>query len=170
MESAPERFRGDAFQAMTGQREVGDFPIWIVALKSGFIPFRTFQQWVDAQVLRRDPPPAWLLDLALAADVDVARHFLWQTWSELATPDERDDFPDFWGLFVGFLYLRYERGESSLDELLAQLNEIPMREADAMGLVHLTKGDEAAQVAPFAIAARKVVGRLPRLAPESEAP
>ena len=163
-----QRAGGGRGKAMTGRHEVGDFPIWTAALWSGFLPFSTFQQWVDAQVLRRDPPPTWLLDLALAATAGAASDVLWQTWSELATADEQGDVPNPWDLRLGFLYLRHEREELSPEELRAKLDRVPIRELDCMGLARLPAGKEAAELARYAATARTVVGRLPTLESKSE--
>jgi hypothetical protein len=158
------------------------FWIWAVALESGFLSWTELERWADAEIARLDAPPAWLLDLSLAGSSEEAIRILWQGWSRhgeargfgLGEGWERGE------LTLGFLYLRFERGEVSMAELLKLAGDeadaldcgidcevfyLLLNEIDGGGPIVPSSRPLAERVAelfsPFAELARRYVGRLP---------
>jgi hypothetical protein len=97
-----------------------DFPLWIAALETEFLPLCAVEQWADGQILRLDDPPLWLLDLSLTSSVETAAVLLWQGWSASAAAVRCNHAvgPEWGQSWLGFLYLRFERGEVGMAELL----------------------------------------------------
>jgi len=90
------------------------------AMESGLLSIADVVAWADGRILQLDRPPAWLLDLCLARTQDAALGVLslesnrrveagCGPWLDLET---RDD------LVMGFLYLRFERGDLTMGEML----------------------------------------------------
>jgi len=164
--------------------------LWILAaaVSSGFLRVSDLVAWADQQVLRLSSPPGWLLDLCLAKTQDEAVGTLNLEWNRhmetgghgWPAPEIHDD------LFMGFLYLRFERGDLALAELL----NLAGQHADAPGyridcetfyymLNELDGGgptipsDEplerrvASLFAPMAALARQHLGKLPKPAIEN---
>ncbi|PSB57532.1 hypothetical protein [Chamaesiphon polymorphus] len=90
--------------------------IWTVALESGYIRSSVWVDWAEKQILELDSPPFWLLEVSLANTVEQAsilvRKHIKQThqatWNSI----------DYNDLYIGFLYLQFERGDLKLAELL----------------------------------------------------
>ena len=96
--------------------------LWVLAaaLESEYIGFSDLVAWADRKVDRLESPPSWLIDLCLAGTKEDARTLLLVTRDRqlesagTSRPDdERHD-----DLYLGFLYLRFERGDLSMAELL----------------------------------------------------
>jgi hypothetical protein len=103
--------------------------IYIAALNSGYLSLADFVAWADQQVLQMDTPPDWLLEICLAKTEQEALGAFWTEWSryvetvgqEWPDPAIHDD------LYMGFLRLRFERGDITMAELL----ELAGRYSDA---------------------------------------
>ena len=97
------------------------FWIWTAALESGYLPREEFERWVDGEILRLDAPPKWMLEVSLAASIDEALSALWRAWDSKMQSSQSTDYRDGeWGpLYLGFLYLRFERGDLGMADLLS---------------------------------------------------
>lgn len=91
-------------------------PVWIEALDSKFTTVSDLITWVDRQIIRLDDPPLWMLDASLAKSHSDASAALRKGLYHL-TPDQYGG--EHWDrLHFGFCYLRYQRNEISMLELL----------------------------------------------------
>jgi len=95
--------------------------IWIAAIESGFAQPDEWVAWADRQIVRLDEPPVWILDLSLVHSANQALEVLARTTDKVA-PNLWDQL-DWNGVYLGFLYLRFERGDLTLWELLIQAGE-----------------------------------------------
>jgi hypothetical protein len=92
--------------------------VWTAAIDSGFAQPSEWVAWADERILRLEEPPLWLLNLSLASSARDALGVVWPACRFVA--------PEAWtpldwnGLFLGFLYLRFERGDFNMLELLLQ--------------------------------------------------
>lgn len=95
------------------------FVVWASRVEAGYCSLSDVTQWADEQITARDHPPDWLLDLSLASSLEEAARLL-RCGSEQELCSPGDVYPSQrWGeLYLGFLFLRYERGELVLAELL----------------------------------------------------
>jgi hypothetical protein len=90
--------------------------VWISAIESEFAQPADWVSWADRQILRLDNPPVWVLDLSLRHSDKEALGVLWPAACKVA--------PELWetidatGLHLGFLYLRFERTDLSMLDLL----------------------------------------------------
>jgi hypothetical protein len=91
---------------------------WIAAIESGFAQPGDWVAWADRQIGRLDEPPGWVLDLALAHSAKDALSVLWPVCSRV--PPVLWDRLDLTGLFLGCLFLRFERGDLTMRDLLLQ--------------------------------------------------
>jgi hypothetical protein len=90
--------------------------IWKVALESGYIRSSVWVDWADNKIIELDSPPFWLIEMSVVDTVEKATLLLWKysrqiqqaTWNRI----ECDE------LYLGFLYLRFERGDLMLEDLL----------------------------------------------------
>jgi hypothetical protein len=90
--------------------------IWKVALESEYIRYPLWVDWADKQIIQLDSLPLWLLEMSLVDTVEKASILLWKhsrqidqaTWNRIECIE----------LYLGFLYLRFERGDLKLPELL----------------------------------------------------
>ena len=97
-----------------------DLWIYASALGGGYVCLADLIAWADQQVLQLDSPPGWLLDLSLAKTKEEASGTLLMEWNrymettgtEWPEPTRHDD------LYLGFLYMRFERGDLTIAELL----------------------------------------------------
>jgi hypothetical protein len=97
-----------------------DLWIYAAALTSGYLSLSDLIAWSELRVLRSQSPPRWLLDLrssktqdeALDTLLDVCDRCKVAVGQEWPAHDTHDD------LHLGFLFLRFERGDLKLAELL----------------------------------------------------
>lgn len=107
--------------------------LWILAaaVSSGYLCVTDVVAWADQQILQIDSPPGWLLDLCLVKNQDEAVGTLlmeWNRYMEMVAHEWPE--PEIHGdLLMGFLYLRFERGDLTMAELLRLAGEY----ADAPG-------------------------------------
>jgi hypothetical protein len=91
-----------------------------VATDSEYLSLSDLVAWVDQQVLRLESPPSWLLDVCIAKTQEEALDPMLLAWNrhiESAGHNGPDDVSRH-RLYLGFLYLRYERGDLTMTELL----------------------------------------------------
>lgn len=94
---------------------------WTAAIESGFARPAEWIGWADRQILRLDEPPVWVLDLSLAHSAKDALAVLWPAHASVAPMHwERLDWT---GLFLGFLFLRFEYEEMGMLDLLLQAGQ-----------------------------------------------
>jgi hypothetical protein len=99
--------------------------IWKVALESGYIRSSIWIDWADNQIIELDSPPFWLLEISLIDTIEKATLLLWKqsrqihqaTWNQIECAE----------LYLGFLYLRFERGDLMLEDLLMQAGKFADR-------------------------------------------
>jgi hypothetical protein len=94
---------------------------WTAAIESGFARPAEWVAWADRQIVRLDEPPVWLLDLSLADSANDALTALWPARSRVAQVFW--DRLDWTGLYLGFLFLRFERGDLGMLDLLIQAGQ-----------------------------------------------
>jgi hypothetical protein len=97
-----------------------DFLVLAEALESGYLPLADLIAWADQHVLDLESPPRWLLDVCVAKTCEEALRPIYQAHDrskELAGSYDSVDI-DRNVLHLGFLYLRHERGDLTLAELL----------------------------------------------------
>jgi hypothetical protein len=90
------------------------------AVGAGYLMLSDVVRWADQQILNEDRPPGWLLDLSLASSSQTAVNLLWSGWRQQVEAHgcnghlhERSG-----QLYLGFLFLRYERGDLGTADLL----------------------------------------------------
>ena len=92
--------------------------VWWAAVDSGFASESQWVAWADQQILRLDAPTLWILDLSLVHTVREAQEVFGQSWAKMwVSPEKMEPVKD---LCMGFTYLRYERQEISLLDLLLE--------------------------------------------------
>jgi hypothetical protein len=90
--------------------------IWKVALESGYVRSPVWVDWAEKKIIELDSPPLWLLEMSLIDTAKKASILLWKY--------SRQIHQDTWNciecreLYLGFLYLQFERGNLKLEELL----------------------------------------------------
>jgi hypothetical protein len=97
-----------------------DLWIYAAALTSGYLSLSDLIAWSELRVLRFQSPPRWLLDLcssktqneALGTLLDVCYRCKEAVRQDCPAHDTHDN------LHLGFLFLRFERGDLTLAELL----------------------------------------------------
>jgi hypothetical protein len=90
--------------------------IWKVALESGYVLSPVWVDWADKQILDLDSPPLWLLELSVLDTVEKASMLFWRhsrqinqsSWNRIECTE----------LYLGFIYLRFERGDLEPGQLL----------------------------------------------------
>jgi hypothetical protein len=96
--------------------------LWVLAtaLDSGYFILSDLVAWADQQVIGLKSPPPWLLDLCLAKAKSDAISLLLVTWDRHmeAAGTTRPGYQSHDDLYLGFLYLRFERGDLSMAALL----------------------------------------------------
>ena len=90
--------------------------VWLAALESGFTFAPNWQSWADTEIVALDEPPLWLIHLSLANTTEEALVALWDGGSQL--PSEVWQKLNLTALHLGFLYLRFKRGDFNLAILL----------------------------------------------------
>jgi hypothetical protein len=94
--------------------------ILAAALESGYINLSGLVSWAVRQILRLESPPSWLLDLSLAQTREDAYGLLMAAWHRhlVAEGKAQPNYDIHDDLQLGFLFLRFQRGELSMAELL----------------------------------------------------
>jgi hypothetical protein len=91
---------------------------WLSAAKSGFASSSEWRAWADGEILAVDVPDVWLIELSLARTVDDLRRVV------MMRADFEERLPDYVrpddNAILGYLWLRYERGDFDLADCLAQ--------------------------------------------------
>jgi hypothetical protein len=96
------------------------FVVWASALEAGYLSVADVEQWADEQIMAQDRPPGWLLDLSLTSSPETAANRLWSGWKQQVEANGcRSRLHERSGeLSLGFLFLRYERGDLGMADLL----------------------------------------------------
>jgi hypothetical protein len=94
---------------------------WIAAIESGFAGPEEWAAWADWQILRSENLPQWVLDLSLAQAARDALAALRPATDKL--PPAICERVDWTGLYLGFLYLRFQRGDFPMLELLVRAGD-----------------------------------------------
>ena len=95
------------------------------AFESGYADLGSLIAWADQQIERLSAPPLWIIDVSLARTDQEARAALDAGWNQRHKDASREgpDPPDEVALYLGFLYLRFERGDFSMARLLELAGE-----------------------------------------------
>jgi hypothetical protein len=95
---------------------------WIAAIESEYATPQEWIAWADNCIERLDEPPLWVLDLAMQKTHQAAFAVLQPARWRL---DKRVwEKVDSTGMIIGFLFLRFERGDVSMLDLLLKAGEI----------------------------------------------
>lgn len=86
--------------------------VWIAAIETGYAAPASWIPWADRQIEALDRPTDWLIEVCLATNRDAALSALGALPVEISWPT------DYVALYLGFLFLCYERGDCSLLDLL----------------------------------------------------
>jgi hypothetical protein len=159
---------------------------WTAAIESGFARPAEWVAWADRQIERLDKPPVWVIDLSLAHSVKDALALTWPASGRVAPV--LWECLDWTGLYLGFLFLRFERGDLGMLDLLTQAGRkadaanyridcesfyLLANEIDGGGLTGPSDSPLASRVVevfrPLAVAARQAWFRLSDEAAESSA-
>lgn len=89
---------------------------WLAAARSGFAKPADWKAWADKRIDETDAPASWIIDLSLADNAESLAEAL-----ALRTEVERHLLSDPYikDVVLGYVWLRYERGEMNLEEVLA---------------------------------------------------
>lgn len=96
------------------------FVVWASALEARYLSVADVERWADEQIMVLDRPPGWLLDLSLTSSSETAANLLWSGWQQQVEANGcRSRLHERAGeLYLGFLYLRYERDDLGMADLL----------------------------------------------------
>lgn len=95
--------------------------VWTAAIESGFCRPAEWVKWADEQIGQMERPPQWILELAVACSVPEALTIVWPAWVNI--PSEIRTSLDYYDLYLGFLYLRFERGNMEMLDLLLEAGQ-----------------------------------------------
>lgn len=101
--------------------------IYIAAIESGYISNIDWQQWAEQQMLRADSVPSWLIDLYDANTPEEAISALNSYWcrlSESSSYNHQQLEFNLVDLLLGFIYLRFKRGDIDMSRLLSEAGRI----------------------------------------------
>ena len=94
---------------------------WLAAARSGFAKPADWKGWADKRIQESDVPDTWLIDLSFASDceslaaaVASEAHKERQALRDRAVEDA----------VLGYVWLRYERGEISLEACLGDAGRL----------------------------------------------
>jgi hypothetical protein len=95
--------------------------ILAAALERDYMSLSGLVSWADRQILGVESPPSWLLDVSLAQTKEDALGLLMTAWHRHVVAEGeaqplreiRDD------LHLGFMFMRFQRGELTMAELLS---------------------------------------------------
>jgi hypothetical protein len=96
------------------------FDIWIPAVEAGYLPLAELVAWADSQIRALDHPPYWLLELAHAEDAAQVRAAFTHVSETNVSQNHSRDTPD---LYLGFLYLGFQAGRISMEDMLRQAGD-----------------------------------------------
>ena len=101
--------------------------VWIAAVEEGYFGSPAWVPWAERALQSATPVPPWLVDLCYAADAGSALPLLYAGLDSLSRMDEVARAGDLTALRLGMSWLRYERGELSLEQLLSHAGDIADR-------------------------------------------
>jgi hypothetical protein len=94
-----------------------DLWIYAAALTSGYLSLSDLVAWSELRVRRLQSPPRWLLDLCSSKTQNEAIDTLLDVCDRCKVAVDQT-WPTHDDLHLGFLFLRFERGDVTLAELL----------------------------------------------------
>jgi len=94
---------------------------WLPAARSGFAVPLQWKNWADMRIDNSDVPPTWLLDMSVSNDVVMLTKALAPPSSDVQGGDICGQSDD---ISLGYLWLRHERGDLSLEDTLKRAGEI----------------------------------------------
>lgn len=86
---------------------------WIVAARSAYASAEQWKGWADAEIIKSETPDNWLVDMSLANSVRELR----QAVQPRLDVEQRNDAEDD-DAALGYIWLRFEKGDISLAESL----------------------------------------------------
>lgn len=92
------------------------FDLWIPAIETGLLPLSQLVAWADTCIERLSQPPAWIIELCLAKDLEGVRQARELVNSQ--APASAGNAFDKDRIYLGSLYIAYERGRMHLEDLL----------------------------------------------------
>jgi len=81
----------------------------MLAMEADCITYRDYVPWADGLIARLDRPPLWVCELATTVYKPDALRVV----SDFVRSDPPEEFLDYRGEFLGYLWIRYERRELS---------------------------------------------------------
>ena len=90
-------------------------PFWVAGIDSGYFKTPAWVAWAEKHVVSKEPTRFWLVDLYQTTDPQEAKTYLLNGLNEDPPPTAFDDWT---GAELGFLYIRYLRGELGMGEFL----------------------------------------------------
>jgi hypothetical protein len=104
----------------TGVMTDDTYVVWASALEAGYLSLADVERWADGQIMAQDRPPGWLLDLSLTSSPETAANLLRSGWQQqIEANGSRSRLDERSGqLYLGFLFLRFERGDLGMADLL----------------------------------------------------
>lgn len=90
---------------------------WLSAVSTGFADATSWKNWADALIERLEEPPIWIINMSLANTLDE----LYKALEERKAEEDRaaGNVIPLGNAKLGFYYLRYERGDYTLDQFLS---------------------------------------------------
>lgn len=93
---------------------------WLAAARSGFASSEQWKSWADRRIEEADIPDEWLIDVSLAKDLETLTHII---TSRFGNEEEEASKARTVDTVLGYLWLRYERGDYDLAECLRKAGE-----------------------------------------------
>ena len=97
------------------------FAVLEAAFRTKYFQYEDVIKWADAEIAALDSPPKWLLDLSFSTDEDIAAARMNLAMMQKVERCGRQNFSDETSrlfLYLGFLWLGFEKGNISADDLL----------------------------------------------------
>jgi hypothetical protein len=90
--------------------------VWACAIEAGYAMPQDWIPWEDKKLLDINEPPIWIIELSVAKSKGEALAALSPAFRTI--PDTSYEHLNRTSLYLGFLYLAYERSDLSLIDLL----------------------------------------------------
>lgn len=94
---------------------------WLAAARSAFAKPADWKAWADKRIQESDAPDTWIIELSLANDCESLAAAL-ASEAEKERQGLRD--PNVEDAVLGYVWLRYERGQISLEACLGDLGRL----------------------------------------------
>ena len=93
--------------------------VWIAVIEESYLESSTCVAWADREIQSAAPVPPWLLDLCYASDRETTLSHLCAGLRDLCAWPQQAWPHDHTSLRLGMMWLRHERGDLTLPELLS---------------------------------------------------